>query len=98
MNTEWKELKGIVEVAEAVAAGMEIECFTFTDWVPWYGTAWHAENKYRARHLKPAKVQVKSFCWRHKEGYLSWVGMEYKSFGPDWKRFAAGDIPGEVES
>lgn len=49
-------------------------------------------NAYRTRPRKPAKVLVKSHCWRHKEGYLSWVGVEYKSFGPDWKRFPAGDI------
>jgi hypothetical protein len=51
--SEWKELKNIVEVAEAVAAGMEIECKRLLGgkFEPWEGQDWFASWQYRARTM-----------------------------------------------
>ena len=161
MSNEWKELKGIGEVAEAVAAGMEIQVqHEDTDWFQWPGLVWNANHvKYRARPRKPAepeqdwidrlagqygvkqaatlrgdtlaiskanhwlmeiahehwheiiaalrkeqesakspaKVQVKSLCWREAGGNLTWRN-EGAEVAKCWERFPAGDIEGEVEA
>lgn len=51
MNTEWKELNGIVAVGEAVAAGMEIECKRLLggEFEPWEMQDWFSGWQYRAR-------------------------------------------------
>lgn len=96
---EWTELKGIVEVADSVAAGEEIECKRAIgrDFEPWAGCYWFAGWLYRARPRKPAKVLVKSICWRHKtNGSLKWYA-EHVPARLQSVRFPAGDIEGEVE-
>jgi len=99
MSNEWKELNSITEVVEAIVAGMEIENQLYNlTWETWREAAWYADRNYRARPRKPAMKRVKSICWRHREGYLSWVDEGYGPFGPAWKRFPAGDISGEVEA
>ncbi len=48
--SEWKELNGIDQVGEAVAAGMVIEyCPKDGVWELWNRQFWDAETKYRAR-------------------------------------------------
>lgn len=105
MNTEWKDLYGIVEVAAALAAGMEIETKCVI-------------RKYRARPRahspadraelglpeqldpisKPAMKKVKSICWRQVGGSLTWTSDEPVFATLDWKRFPAGDIEVEGEA
>jgi len=51
MNNEWKELKCITDVAEAVAAGMYIEVFSEGSrrWESWKRLTWYSRLKYRAK-------------------------------------------------
>lgn len=95
---EWQELNGIVEFGEAVAAGMVIEARYLGSWCPWKGASWGVNVPYRARPRKPAKVMVKSLCYRrHTCGSLMWRNEDYP-VADGWTRFPAGDLPGEVEA
>ena len=153
--SQWKELNTLQDVAEAQAAGMEIETTsTFVQiWSPWHEKLWDYKMLYRARPRKPevetfddqidaaryrwlknnratsliinlfgngcvnktfadveavidneigdtkkpAKVQVKSLCWRGKgTGHLVWWDA-LANPGEGFVRFPAGDIPGEIE-
>jgi hypothetical protein len=100
--SEWEELNGIIEVAEAVAAGMEIEVCVEDLWGMWGGETWYGNLQYRAHPNKPAKVQVKSLCWRHEKGALFWGDESTLQTGQGpalgFVRFPAGDIEGEVEN
>jgi hypothetical protein len=97
---EWKELKNIVEVSAAAAERMEIEFQNprSNDWCPWKGEAWFSHCLYRARPLKPVKMQVKSLCWRESSGFLYWRDETWKQSNTEAKRFPSGDLTGEVEA
>lgn len=102
-NEEWKELSTIGQVAEAVAAGMEIECHNYNAWVKWKGLNWHSELKYRARPKQPKTMKVKSLCWRQKDtGELMWCQEGNAPIcypvASLYARFPAGDLAGEVEA
>ncbi len=102
MNTEWVELKGILDVAAAKTAGMEIEVYD-TDvegWVPWQGIHWFSDWSFRALTSKPKTVKVKSLCWRNTDGNLLWLeeGKRPTIVFLQCQRFPAGDIEGEVEA
>lgn len=63
---------------------------------------WHeilaALRKEQESAKSPAKVQVKSLCYRgRKTGHLVWWG-ESETVGADFARFPAGDIPGEEKT
>lgn len=103
MSDEWKELNSIVEVAEAVAAGMEIEVQTdpgndkYCPWKWWDGKVWYSSYLFRARPCQPKTVKVVSLCWRSAGGNLTWAYDEVDFTKNGWVRFPAGDIEGEVE-
>ena len=93
--SEWKELNGIAEVADAVQKEMDIFCsYDGMVWGTWNGQSWHAITFYRARQKEPAMKMVKSLCWRCEEGGLLWGDLSNSTL---YKRFPAGDIEGEVE-
>ena len=65
MSNEWKKLNNIVEFAEAVAAGMEIQVAipqfnSAVKWVEWNQQFWDIDRLYRARQRKPAEHELKT--------------------------------------
>lgn len=62
---------------------------------------WHeiiaALRKEQESAKSPAKVQVKSLCWREAGGNLTWRN-EGAEVAKCWERFPAGDLTGEVEA
>ena len=98
MNKEWIKLNDIQSVAMAQANGWEIEALASDcGWYPWIGASWAMNTGYRGRPRQPKKATVTSECWRDKiSGTLHWQKYGH-SVKPDWQRFPAGDITGEVE-
>jgi hypothetical protein len=104
MSNEWQELETMWAVANAESKGMVIEVQDdpgndkYSPWEKWDGKFWSSRPLYRACPRKPAKVMVKSLCWRHERGALMWGDEACVQQSPEWKRFPAGDREGEVEA
>ena len=97
--SDWIELKDLQAVAKAQAEGWDVEVYYHeTDhWVTWHGNIWCGVAKYRGRPSQPKMKKVKSICWRGMtEGGLYWTNPE-RTCVPNYQRFPAGDIEGEVE-
>lgn len=102
MSEEWQDLPTMADVARAEKDGWEIERVSIAGgnspivWIVWDGTSWLKHWIYRGRPKQPKTVTVTSYCWRNEGGALVWNGSPSPSYG--WKRFPAGDIPGEVDA
>ena len=73
MNTEWRELKTLQDVAEAQKNGDEIEVSDdYVSWKSWFEKSWHFSARYRARPRQPKMKQVKMLCYFDGE-FLFWA-------------------------
>lgn len=56
MNSEWKDLPNMEDVARAKVEGWEIEHApgaNKTMWSPWSGLTWHSDRPFRGRPKQP---------------------------------------------
>lgn len=79
MTTEnWTDLPTLQYVANAQANGWEIEVkYEFYDWGDWDGNEWRHGWQFRGRPRQPKMKEVKSCCWRYKDGGLVWRDERY---------------------
>ncbi len=95
MNTnEWKDLPTFESVADALKAGEEIQFLESGSWLPWFGTGWWADIKFRSRPAQPKTKKVKVLGWLDRAGRVQRVAQD-SAVGVDWKRAPSED--GEIE-
>ena len=88
MNTEWRELKTLQDVAEAQKNGDEIEVSDdYVSWKSWFEKSWHFSARYRARPRQPKMKQVKMLCW--------FAGNELHWYGEDVALCGCARVPSE---
>jgi len=70
MNTEWRDLPTMADVAAAQAAGEEIETTTPVEgypWISWNEENWNSFHIYRARPAQPKMKKIKIYGWLNPE-------------------------------
>jgi hypothetical protein len=102
MTDNWKDLKDMFDVSSAQANGWEIQVKDGDGyWVPWSGNDWDIGNLYRGRPPQPKTRTVTLEMWMHTESGSTTTRLagntDFEGL-PNWARFPAGDIAGEVEA
>ena len=104
MTTEWKEITGPEELFRLKREGWEIEVWTeLHDWRSWWGNAWEADWKFRARPHQPKMKKVKllayigtSILTHVREDSPTDILKSYDGVGSKWIRQPHLDLEGEV--
>jgi hypothetical protein len=87
MSHEWTDLKDLQAVADAQAAGWEIQFQSAGTWIKWEANYWSKGTTYRGRPKQQAVVYE---CY-DVDGKLVWVKPPIVPIGDRWTRIPQFD-------